>query len=283
MEQKIISLEGDKLPKPLREIPDSPKKIYLWGNLPLENYIPIVVVGARKCSSYGEMACEKIIRELKPYPVVIISGLALGIDAIAHRCALDAGIPTIGVLGSGLDEEVIYPRINLQLAKDIVKAGGGIISELPPKSRATKYTFPQRNRIMAALSQLVVIIECEVRSGTLITARLALEYNKDVVAVPGSIFSNMSAGTNKLIKEGATPISGGADIAEFLNIKKKEYQTMDTLTENEKLLLNLLTEPISKNELIEGAELEIHQVIATLTLLELKGLIKEKMGKIYRR
>src|SRR3989344_4788228 len=184
----ISELAKESWPKELLEIPQPPETLYIRGKLPAPEFVRLCVVGSRKYTPYGREACEKLIGELRGHPVCIVSGLALGIDRIAHEAALKAGLPTIAVPGSGLDIEVIYPKSNLGLAKDILKHGGCLLSELPPKEKATTWTFPQRNRIMAGLSRAVLIIEAEQKSGTLITSRLATEYNRDVLTVPGSIF-----------------------------------------------------------------------------------------------
>src|SRR3989344_2642579 len=186
---QLAQLTPNLFPRRLREIPDPTEKIYLKGTLPSEDHKWLCVVGSRKYSSYGKEVCEKLIEGLRGYPVVIVSGLALGMDAIAHRAALSAKLHCVAVPGSGLDPSVLYPATNRRLADEILKAGGVLLSEFEPNFRATAWSFPQRNRIMAGLSDAVLVIEAEKRSGTLITARLATAYHRDVFTIPGSIFS----------------------------------------------------------------------------------------------
>ena len=187
--EDIRKLRTEEIPPQLLEIPQPPKTLYIRGTLPSQDAIYLAVVGSRKYTSYGRDICEKLVRGLAGYPVIIVSGLALGIDTIAHKTAMSVGLTTIAFPGSGLDNSVLYPRTNLSLAQEIINAGGCLISEMQPTERATLYSFPQRNRLMAGISKAVLIIEAEEKSGTLITARMALDYNRDVLAVPGSIFS----------------------------------------------------------------------------------------------
>ena len=181
MNSSIRTIKTAEFPESLKEIPQVPEKLYIVGTLPDPHaYYYLSVVGSRKYTSYGREAAERIIKGLAGYPIVIVSGLATGIDGIAHRAALDAGLLTVAFPGSGLDASVLYPRTNLALAKEIVEAGGALVSEFEPNFRAAPWTFPQRNRLMAGISQGTLVIEAEERSGTLITARLAVEYNKNV-------------------------------------------------------------------------------------------------------
>ncbi len=184
-------LTPEYFPEKLKQIPDAPKKLYVEGVLPSEDTKILAVVGARKHTPYGKEACEKLIAGLAGYDICIVSGLALGIDAVAHKAALDAGLKTIAVPGSGLDRSVLYPITNKRLAEEILHAGGALLSEFEPKTIAAPWTFPQRNRIMAGLADAVLVVEAELQSGTLITSKYATEYNRDVLAVPGSIFSKL--------------------------------------------------------------------------------------------
>ena len=275
----------DNTPFPqLKEIPQPPKKLYTQGTLPAADTKFLTVVGSRKYSPYGKMVCEKLISGLRGHNISIISGLALGIDTIAHRSALEAGLHTIAVPGSGLGEKVLYPATNKQLSKKIVEKGGLLVSEFEPDFKATVWSFPKRNRIMAGLADAVLIIEAQERSGTLITARMATDYNKDVLAVPGSIFSESSAGTNLLIHLGATPIRNSDDVLEALHLEKGEQEEYDLseLSEDEQKIVLALNEPLSKDELLRQNVLPTEKLNATLTLLEIKGLVKEQGGKIYR-
>lgn len=269
----------------LREIPQPPKKLFTQGSLPPPKNKLLTIVGSRKFSSYGRLACERLISGLRGYPVSVISGLALGIDTIAHKAALDNDIHTIAVPGSGLSEKVLYPASNRMLARAILEKGGLLLSEFEPDFKATVWSFPQRNRIMAGLSDAVLIIEAQEKSGTLITARMALDYNKTVLVVPGSIFEDSSRGTNTLIKHGATPVTSAEDILEALSIEKSESETeldLEDLSEIERELVTLLNEPRSRDELLRFSTLSNSDTNAILTLLEIKGYIKETGGKMYR-
>ena len=273
----------NQFPHRLREIADPPKKLYVQGTLPPEDHKWLSVVGSRKYTNYGKEACEKLILGLAGYPVVIVSGLALGIDALAHRAALDAKLPCVAVPGSGLDPKVLYPSTNRRLADDILKAGGALLSEFEPDFRATAWGFLQRNRIMAGLSDAVLVIEAEQRSGSLVTSKFATEYNRDVLTVPGTIFSSTSTGPHMLIKLGATPITSSTDLLEALGFKPNEKVARDysDCTPEEKKVIALLAEPLSRDDLIDALGIPTNQANALLSFMELKGLIKESAGEIH--
>ncbi|MEK7558260.1 MAG: DNA-processing protein DprA [Patescibacteria group bacterium] len=285
---KILELSKNEFPAvfpALLEIPEPPDKLYYRGTLPDNETILLAVVGSRKYSSYGKDACEHIIGGLRGYDITIVSGLALGIDSIAHRAALDAGLTTIAVPGSGLSDEVLYPREHFFLAKEIIGGGGALVSEFEPDFRATPYSFPQRNRIMAGLSKAVLIVEAEERSGTLITARLALDYGRDVFVVPGSIFSENAKGAHWLIRQGATPITSALDLLSELGIETetgKESILPDDITPEERAVLELLKEPLTRSGIIEKTDMQTEKLNSTLSILEIKGLIKEE-GGCFRR
>ena len=275
-------LSPNQFPRRLKEITDPPKKLYLEGVLPPEEYTWLAVVGSRKFSSYGKEVTETLIAGLAGYPVVIVSGLALGIDAIAHRCALSAKLLTVAVPGSGLDRSVLYPSTNKRLADDILKNGGALLSEFEPTFSATAWSFPQRNRILAGLSDAVLVVEAEQKSGALITSKFATEYNRDVFAVPGSIFSSSSSGPHMLIKLGATPITSPADLREALGFKASEKVVRDysDCTPEDKKVIALLQNPMPRDDLVDELALPIGTANALLSLMELKGLIKETSGEI---
>ena len=283
---KIEELDKKTFLPKLLEIPQPPKKLFLLGELPDLETKFLTIVGSRKFSNYGKEACENIIAGLCGYNISIVSGLALGTDTIAHKAALAAGLHTIAVPGSGLDPKVIYPRTNFQLAKKIVESGGALLSEFEPDFRATRWSFPQRNRIMAGLADAVLIIESTERSGTLITARMAVDYNKTVLAIPGSIFSENSKGTNRLLARGAMPVMESTDILEALNIESEEKSEKNTrvieCTAQEAKILELLNEPTPRDNLIRQAKLSAEEASSLLSLLEIKGITKESGGKIYR-
>lgn len=280
----IKELTVSNFPPLLNEIPDPPKKLFIRGQLPDWNQKFLCVVGSRKYSGYGREICENLISGLSGLPVTIVSGLALGIDSIAHRAALDAGLVTIAVPGSGLKNEVLYPRSHIRLAEEIMKAGGALISEFEPDFPAAAWTFPQRNRIMAGMSHAVLVIEAEQKSGTLITSRLATEYNRDVLTVPGSVFSPGSSGPHMLIRLGATPITSGRDLREALGFKDEEIcgeKNYSDCGEDEIKLIKILNEPMSRDELIRQSGLPPSQANALLSMLEIKGHAKEIMGEIH--
>jgi len=286
MEHNINILTPEQFPSRVREIDDPPERLYLRGTLPsLDHYI-LSVVGSRKYTSYGKSACEQLIGGLAGHPITIVSGLALGIDSIAHTTALSSGLPTLAVPGSGLNDTVLYPATHLSLARDILEHGGALLSEYEPDFSATTWSFPRRNRIMAGLSHAVLVVEAVEKSGTLITARLAYEYNRDVLTVPGSIFSESSAGPHQLIRDGATPVTSSRDILDALGIAPHEHtahasvRSYDDCTDNERTLVNLLAEPHTRDELITQSGLSASETNPALSLLEMKGYIKEEMGEI---
>jgi DNA processing protein len=282
---EIKTLENEEIPEMLREISDAPKKIYIQGKLPPPDAKILCVVGSRKYTQYGKDVCEKLISGLRGYDITIVSGLALGIDGIAHKCALDAGLKTIAVPGSGLHESVLYPSTHKQLAEKILESGGALISEFEPEFRATPYSFPQRNRIMAGMSHAVLVIEAEIKSGTLITSKFATEYNRDVLTAPGSIFSKNSEGPNMLIRLGATPVRNSEDILEALGFKiNEEPQNLELkyadCSEEELFIIKILTEPMEKDELIRQLKMPVSKASTIISIMEIKGLIKESMGEI---
>ncbi|MDD3662753.1 MAG: DNA-processing protein DprA [Candidatus Pacebacteria bacterium] len=281
----IFSLKDEQIPLPLRETPQPPKELFVKGELPSLDLTYLAVVGSRKHTSYGKEMCERLISGLKGYPVVIVSGLAFGIDSIAHKVALENNLKTIAFPGSGLDDSVIYPRTNVNLAKEIIHSGGCLISEMKPTERATLYSFPQRNRLMAGISKAVLIIEAEEKSGTLITARMALDYNRDVLVVPGSALSSNSKGTNKLIRQGATPITTSEELLESLGFDiQRENQTGEekyaSCGEEEIKIIKLLNEPKERDVLVRESKMDIAKANALLSIMEIKGLIKEELGEL---
>jgi len=215
---------------------------------------------------------------------VIVSGFAMGIDTIAHKKAMQMGLKTLVFPGSGLSNEAMYPKTNVRLMKEVVENGGCLISEFEPDFKATQWSFPMRNRLMAGISKAVLIIEAEEKSGTLITARLTTEYNRDLLAVPGSIFSPNSKGTNKLIRQGATPITCAEDVLEALGFKIDQTSKQESLfadaSPEEKAVLKLLAEPKERNDLIREMKTGIAEANALLSIMEIKGLIKEELGEI---
>lgn len=280
MREDLKLLRGAEIPPLLSEIPDPPKQLYVRGVLPSFEKKWLAVVGSRALTSYGKQACEYLIEGLRGYPVVIVSGLAYGADACAHKAALNAGLPTVAVPGSGLDWNVLYPRANVNLAREIITAGGAHLSEFAPNLKAADYTFPQRNRIMVGLCVATLVIEAKERSGSLITARLTSEYNRELLVVPGSIFSETSKGTHQFLKLGATPVTEPHDILRVLGIETEAQKpaTRDDLSFDEAKVLHLLREPLSRDALIAVLQLPISDTNILLSTMEIKGLIKEELG-----
>ncbi len=270
---------------PLREIPEPPEQLYIEGLLPNKDTVMLAVVGSRRYSNYGKEACEKLIEGLQGQDISIVSGLAVGMDTIAHKAALRAGLHTMALPGSGLAREVLHPRSNVALANEIVAKGGALISEYDPTYPAGVYTFPRRNRLMAGLVKAVLVVEAGEKSGTRITARLATEYNRDVLAVPGSIFSPNQAGSNALIRLGATPVTSSADILTALGFQVDEsgqkQLDLESLTLNERKLVELLAiESLPRDELFRGSGLGISEANTALATLEIKGIIIESLGEV---
>ncbi|MCF7833900.1 MAG: DNA-processing protein DprA [Candidatus Pacebacteria bacterium] len=285
MEPRKLSQE--EFPSALLEIPNPPKNLWIIGNLPSkkENCVYLCVVGSRKSSIYGRDVCKKLINALASFPVIIVSGFALGIDTIAHQSAIEAGLRTIVFPGSGLSEKALYPKINNNLIKKVLDAGGCFLSEFSPDFQATPWSFPMRNRLMAGISKATLVIEAGEKSGTLITAKMALEYNKDLLAVPGSIFAPNSLGANYLIHQGAVPITTEKDLIEALGFEAKDTQIqkekeLQNLSSKEIQILEILNTPLSKENLIHLAEIPIIEANILLSVMEIKGLIKEEMGEI---
>ncbi len=276
----ILKKDFSKL---LNETPFPPEILYIKGSLPDEKLIHLAVVGTRKCSNYGKEACEKIVSGLAEYEIVIVSGLALGIDAISHKAALSSGAKTIAVLGSGIKDSVLYPRANLKLSQEIAEKGGCVISEYPCAMKAGLHTFPQRNRIVAGLSQGTFVVEAPERSGALITANFALDYNREVFALLGSIFSENSIGTNNLIKSGATPVASSDDILKALGIKVEDAPKKQVdLSPLEEKIICALIEPMPRDELIRKIGLQVKEINPALSILEIRGIIKESGGEIFK-
>ena len=279
----LTKIPGAGIPPLLLQIPDPPKKLYVRGQLPSTDWKWLAVVGSRAMTSYGRQACEHLIGGLRGYPIVVVSGLAFGVDAAAHKAALGAGLPTVAVPGSGLDWSVLYPRANVSLAREIIKAGGALLSEYEPGLKAADYTFPQRNRIMTGLCHATLVIEAKERSGSLITARLTAEYNRELLVVPGSIFSAESRGTHQFLKLGATPVTEPEDILRVLGIKTEEKTKVarEDLSEDETRVLEIISEPCARDELIQVLGLPISEANILLSMMEIKGLIVEELGVVH--
>lgn len=282
----LRQLKPADFPPLLKEIPDRPHSLYIRGTLPEAGTKYLCVVGSRACTPYGRRMTQKLIAGLAQYKVCIVSGMALGIDAEAHKAALDVGLPTIAVLPSGLDDKVIYPTINRPLAKLILARGGALISENDPDFVAMIHSFPQRNRIAAGMSTASLIIEAGEKSGTLITARLAMDYNREVLAIPHELGKESGAGVNALIRSGATLVCTSEDILEALGLKTldepKQVSFPTDLNDVEVTILQTLEGAMVRDELIDEAGLSAQEANIALSSLLIRGLIVERLGKIER-
>ncbi|EKD57529.1 MAG: hypothetical protein ACD_57C00245G0002 [uncultured bacterium] len=283
---KVVSLPDRGYPANLRQISDAPPVLYYKGSLLPEDDLAIAVVGARNATVYGRQVTEKLAGELVMSNLVIVSGLARGIDSIAHRSALDAGGRTIAVLGCGVD--LIYPPENKSLADRIVQ-NGAVVSEFPLGFPSVPSNFPARNRIISGLSLGVLVTEAAVDSGSLITAGCAAEQAREVFAVPGPITSKMSAGTNNLIKEGVHPATGAEDILEVLDIRKedKRIRVMSQEKPKDKTQAKILAVLDNQTKHIDviarEVGLPIEKVSSALSMMELAGCVKNYGSGIWGR
>ena len=283
----IIELEEKKIdfysywhpryPRLLREIQNPPLGIYVRGEIPDDEIDTVAIIGARKCSRYGAAVAYDIAKDLGKTNVIVVSGMARGIDSEGHRGILDGGGKTIAVLGCGVD--ICYPAENKELIEN-----GCVISEYPPGMPAVAKNFPNRNRIIAGLSKMVVVVEAGRRSGTIITADLALDYGREVYAVPGNVTSALSYGTNALIKQGCPIITEGSDILSALGIAYKETEkvkfqikTAENISPEEKEIFDLIEDstPISAEALCRRLGRKVQEVQYILSLLELSGYIEK--------
>ncbi|AGL01268.1 DNA-processing protein DprA [Desulfoscipio gibsoniae] len=281
----VIFYHDAEYPGQLKNIYDPPPVLFLRGSEDCLESVSVALVGARKATPYGLSVAEKLAGDLAGAGVAVVSGMARGIDAAAHRGALDAGGSTIAVLGCGVD--VIYPRENGRLKSSIMQ-NGVVISEFPPGTPPDSWHFPVRNRVISGLCKVVVVVEAAERSGALITAHVALEQGRDVMAVPGNITSKLSKGPNALIKQGAAPVLGAGDIVEELGLALiKQPLPSDSanglkLNDHEKLLLKLLNyEAVSLEVIVQKSGLAAGEVMSALMFLEVKGLIRQMPGRLY--
>lgn len=285
LEIQAITIADENYPEQLRSISNPPAVIFCRGNIKLLNNFEnsVAIVGTRKITDYGQRTTHQISTELTRNSITIISGLAYGVDALAHKACLDTNGRTIAVLGTGIDD--ISPRANHKLGLEIINKDGLIISEYPPITHAESFTFPLRNRIISGLSKCLIVSEADIKSGSLITAKLALDQGKDVFAVPGSIYSQMSRGCNYLIANGAHPYLDSQDILEALGIniksKKKNNSHQDISTANlsdiEVFIINKLKSsqnPLDVDSLLANTQYEPQDIITAITILEINGVIR---------
>lgn len=279
----ITTLLDDDYPEMLKQIYDPPMIIYYQGTLLKDEKRTIGVVGTRKVSGYGRFVTEKFTKDLVSNKFTIVSGLALGVDSIAHQSTLDAGGRTIAVLGGGVG--TIYPTQNTHLAKQIIESGGCVLSEYPPSQPGTPGNFPARNRIISGLSLGVLVTEATVDSGSLITARLALEQGREVFAIPGPINSILSEGPFQLIRDGAKLTASVDDILTELGIDQlstNSFLSTEDLSDLEKNILEVLqNEKRHIDELIRDLESDSAKISASLVKMEIQGFVRNLGGGIY--
>jgi len=273
-----ITRDDPRYPPLLSKITDPPQELFVRGNIELLSSACFSVVGSRDITDYGRRALQEVVTPIATH-FTIVSGMALGADACAHIAALEARRPTIAVLGGGVDDESVYPRSHISLAHRILESGGCIVSEYPPGEQPRPYYFPARNRIVVGLSCGVLIAEAAQKSGTMITARLALDYNRDVYAIPGSIFSKLSAGTNELIQQGAAMVLAARDILSVYNIESSDEKISPTLSKTERPIFDLIAKnSCSLAEIVALSGKSAQEVMITVTDLELRGVIKKVGG-----
>lgn len=286
---RVVTFLDKEYPPLLKETEGAPFLLYVRGDLAFEKLSPcIAVVGTRKVSNYGKEVTAKLVRELVEAGITIVSGMAYGVDTVAHQTAITYGGKTIAVLGCGID--IIHPPSNTNLYWQIVKKYGVIISEFPPGVRVGKGLFPARNRIISGLSLGVVVTEGAEDSGALITARYAAEQGREVFAIPGPITSSLSKGPLKLLREGAKLVSEADDILEELKIERKKLtsspqnQKTENLSKEERKILELLqNESLSFDEMVKKSQIPAGKLGSFLTLLEMKNVIKKSDNGIYQR
>ena len=280
---KILALKDKSYPELLRQIADAPPILYIKGEIKPEDALALAVVGTRKISSYGREVTEILTRDLVASGLTIVSGMARGVDSLAHKTAIEAGGRTIAVLGCGVD--LVYPPEGKQLYQEIIKSGA-VISEVPPGQYVARGIFPARNRIISGLSLGVLVTEGAQDSGSLITARDAACQGREVFAVPGPITSSLSAAPSILIKEGAKLVYNVSDILEELKIetRKQKLETRKVIPESpeEETILKILSGGQAHiDELVRQSAMETGKVASLLTLMEIKGKVKNLGGMVY--
>lgn len=279
---EIRELGREDWPAQLSEIPQQPDRLWVRGTLPPEGTKLLTVVGSRAMTHYGQEACQKLITGLAGYPISIVSGLALGVDTCAHKAALAADLHTLAVPGSGLGDKVLYPSSNRLFAKEILEKGGGMISEYEPDAVSRIHYFPERNRLMVGLADAVLVIEAGEKSGTLITARLASEYNRELLCIPHRIGDPHAFGPHLFIRLGATLVTEPLHILEALKIPPRETVSRSVapsdLEDAELAIWHILKEPKTRDEILRSASANVGELLTALVSLELRGLIREEFG-----
>ncbi|MDO8524469.1 MAG: DNA-processing protein DprA [bacterium] len=277
-----IDSKNPSFPKALKNLTGMPEVLYYRGNYKLLNEKCFAIVGTRRPTDYGKSVALSFSNGLAKSGLTIVSGLALGIDSLAHQCAIDKNALTIAVLGSGLDEQCFYPAENLKLAKQILEKNGCLISEYPAGTKGALYTFPQRNRIIAGLSVGVLVVEAKIKSGALITANYAKQYKKPVFAIPNSIYSEISKGCNFLIKNGARLVESPNEILEMLGINQPAKTQSLFTSPQEKIIADILQNgPLHIDAIIEKTKMPSQTISGIICIMELENKIKNLGGNTY--
>jgi DNA processing protein len=286
----IFELNKNQWPELLLQINDPPKQLYCIGARPPQKAVYLTVIGSRTPTDYGRDCVAKLVKGLAGYPIIIVSGLAIGIDGLAHEAALEVGLKTISIPGSGLDWNMLYPYRHRALADRIISSGGCLLSEFKNEQTGTFWSFPRRNRLMAGISQATLIIEGRLKSGSLITTKQAFEYNRSVLAVPGSIDNPLSEGPNMLLHTpSALAVSSGKDILEELGfevdesaptISPERLATLDPLSQ--RIIQALEKRPTNKDNLCRDLNLPMTELNPLISFLEIDGLVKTN-GNVVRR
>lgn len=280
----ILTLDHSHYPVLLKQIAHPPRQLYVRGNPSvLTHPYLLAVVGSRKATYYGKQVADKLLPPLIQAGLVLVSGLAHGIDGLAHRACVERKAPTIAVLGCGVDDESLYPKSHQKLVKTILETGGVLISEYPPGTKALLHHFPARNRLIAGLCQATLIIQAAQKSGSLITARFALESNREVCAIPGQIFDPLSAGTNDLIRQGALLVSQPEEILELYHLAPapETISSLELTSVQQQVFTTLSSQPQPFEQLLTLSSLPIETLSSVLTELELLGVVEHIGGLKY--
>ncbi len=284
---KVVTIEDSAYPETLRTIDNPPAILFYKGNFLNKDFTKtLAIVGSRRCSSSATENTKAIINGLKNTHAIIVSGGAYGIDTAAHTGALEANLETIVVLGGGI--EYLYPKQNIPLFKKVLENNGVLLSEYYPETEPDVFRFPQRNRIISGLSQGTLVVEANIKSGALITARLCLEQGKELMCMPGLLSNPNTQGTHKLLKEGAGLVTCSDDIIDYLNLSvdnsSEQEVSTENLSEDEQTVVDIIAyEPTNVEKIANQSKININDLMIILTMLELKGIIKQLPGEIYMK
>tara|TARA_B100000508_G_scaffold60333_1_gene47244 strand:+ start:286771 stop:287637 length:867 start_codon:yes stop_codon:yes gene_type:complete len=278
MPEDVYQVSKESFPGTLRHIADPPKTLYVRGKLPPKDHKLLCIVGSRALSDYGRRVLTHFFKTLQGHPISIVSGLALGTDGLAHKLALQHGLHTIAVPGSGISDKALYPKTHAYLAQNILESGGALLSEFPPEFRAQMWSFAKRNRIMAGMSDAVFMLEAGEKSGTLITAKMSAEYNKELCTIPHPLFSEHGKGPHQFLRLGATIVTEAEHLLEILGLDIEQQDLSVSLRPLERKVLDLLDTPQTLEQLILLLSLPREDILSLLSGLELKGIISSEGG-----